>query len=150
VLLWSCLVAACSAPTDGSRQTSSNEGPPQVAAITRTLRLPAGRVLSRSIVELPDPSRHEASFLVRSSSSVRLVLWLVRIDGGSRLDIFHGTSLDDCYRVGSDRRCLFRLPALEAQRGGAWQLLARDKSGRGGTARLEISFIEVTSVVAMA
>jgi hypothetical protein len=114
--------------------------PPEALTTSGTLELEEGLSSATFSLLAPDPPRH--SFDVQADIApadgeiaVDIETWY-----GETLHVLRPGDRSSCHVGTKSARCAVALPALEAQRGGPWTVVARKRSIAPATARVRVTF----------
>jgi hypothetical protein len=141
------LLAIASAACTGSNSTGKHErehtgttsviGRPQAAK----LAMSSGRSSAQYVITAPDPARYGFDVSVTAPASIDVTVSINTWYGAVFPSILSSSHQPGTCRLrGSEDICFELFPLLEAQRAGAWTVVAAKQSGPAATVRVVITF----------
>ena len=141
------LLALASAACTGSASTGQREpghaGTTSVIgrAQAANLALASGRSSAQYVITAPDPARYGFDVGVTAPASVDVAVSMHTWYGAVLPSILISSHQSGTCRLeGSQDSCFELFPLLEAQRAGAWTVVAAKQSGPAATVRIVITF----------
>jgi hypothetical protein len=119
--------------------TTSVIGRPQAAS----LAMASGRSSAHYVITAPDPARYGFDVGVTAPASIDVAVSVHTWYGAvSPSILISSRQSGTCRLKGSQDICFELFPLLEAQRAGAWTVVAAKQSGPAATVRIVITFVK--------
>jgi hypothetical protein len=142
-----CLLAlastACTASTSTGRREPEHAGATSLAGRPQAanLALASGRSSAHYMITAPDPARYGFHIGVTAPASIDVAVSIHTWYGAVFPSILISSHQSGTCRLkGSQDICFELFPLLEAQRAGAWTVVAAKQSGPAATVRIIITF----------
>jgi hypothetical protein len=128
------------APASEPPSSSEPSGSAQPNGLPRRIELRGGNSKERYPIEALNPPSHTYTVRLVASDTPDLKVWLTTWYGAS-LHVTNSTLHDpSCKQKGSQTTCVFRFPALEAQRPGIWEVHLLKRTRPPVVVTLEVTF----------